>query len=488
MSIVHPRWTSARRPAHRRSPRASIIAAAAVIAAAVLAAPAQAGLGAVGPVNPATRYPDWYQDGNGLKLQLCLDGPPFCLAAAADLVAPNGEAFYWQAAATVPVGSGTADLTLAQEAAFLNGGRITFGRVRVRVLNGPPNSSVVANHPYGTTTVDTDATGKGTTTEDIGCGAAPCDFSVALGTTIGPFLTWDPRVGPAPPAGYVGDSVTPHAVVGSPIGSNRFSVGAAATNLFTVQGKLAGPPVPVFNGPGSTDFGTQPPGLPTTRTVTIESFGVPAADGTSNLAVGAPAISGANAAEFGILANTCTGVSMPSGATCAITVAFNPAAPGAKTAVLDIPHNAQGALSHVALAGAGAPPPPPPAAPAAGPAVTVAGAGAAGSLALQQLRLTHRVTRARVLRRGLRLSMRVSEGTEVVRVAIYRTRRGKRSARPVYLAFRLVPRAGVFRLTLDSRALRQRLKPGRYQLNVTPGQSRRQLGSTTKTFFRVTSR
>ncbi|MDX6723379.1 MAG: hypothetical protein QOD73_1783, partial [Solirubrobacteraceae bacterium] len=115
-------------------------------------------------------------------------------------------------------------------------------------------------------------------------------------------------------------------------------------------------------------------------------------------------------------------------------------------------------------------------------------AGTAGGLALQQLRLTHRVTRARVLRRGLRLSMRVPEGTEVVRVAIYRTRRGKRSARPVYLAFRLVPRAGVFRLTLDSRALRQRLKTGRYQLNVTPGASRRQLGGTTKTFFRVTSR
>jgi hypothetical protein len=278
--------------------------------------------------------------------------------------------------------------------------------------------------------------------------------------------------------------VTPHAVVGSPIGSNRFSVGAASTNLFTVQGKLAGPPVPVFNGPGNTDFGTQAPGVPTTRTVTVESFGVPAADGASNLTAGSPAISGANAAEFGIVANTCTGVSMPSGATCAITVAFSPAAPGARTAALDIPHNGQGAISHVALTGAGAPPPPPPA-PAA---VTVAGTTAAGSLALQQLRLTHRVTRARVLRRGLRLSMRVAEGTEVVRVAIYRTRLGKPSARPVYLAFRLVPRAGVFRLTLDGRALRQRLRTGRYQLNVTPGASRRQLGGTTKTFFRVTSR
>jgi hypothetical protein len=488
VSIVHPRWASARRPALRRSPRASIVAAALFVAA-LAAAPAQASLSAVGPVNPATRYPDWYQDGNGLKLQLCLDGPPFCLAAAADLVAPDGEAFWWEASAEVPVGNGTGLLTLAQEAAFLNGGRISFGRVRVRINGGTPNSTFVARHPYGTTTVETDATGRGTTTEDIGCGAAPCDFGAALATTIGPFLTWDPRVGPAPPAGYVGDSVTPHPVVGSPIGFNAFSIGASSTSLFTVQGKLAGPPVPVFNGPGTVDLGTQAPGVPTTRTVTVESFGVPAADGSSNLAVGSPGISGANAAEFGIVGNTCTGVAMPSGATCTITVAFNPAAPGARTASLDIPHNAQGAISHVALTGTGAAPPPvaAPAAPAAAPGVAVAGA-AARSLALQRLRITHRVSRARILQRGLRLSMRLPEGTEVVRVAIYRTRGNRRSGRPVYLAFRLAPRAGLFRLTLDSRALRQRLKAGRYQLNVTPGASRTQLGRTTKTFFRVTTR
>jgi hypothetical protein len=464
----------------------SIVTGAALIVAALAAAPAQASLSAVGPINPATRYPDWYQDGNGLKLQMCLDGPPFCLTAAADLIAPNGEGFYWQAAADVPVGSGTGQLTLAQEAAFLNGGRITFGRVRVRIVGGPPNSSFVATHPYGTTTVDTDATGKGTTTEDIGCGAAPCDFAAALGTTVGPFLTWDPRVPPAPPAGFVGDSVTPHRVVGSPRGANSFSIGGASTSLFTVQGKLAGPPVPVFNGPGSVDFGSQTTGVPTTRTVAVESFGVPAADGSSNLTPGAPSISGANAAEFGIVGNTCT-ATMPSGSTCSITVAFAPGVPGGKAASLDVPHNAQGGMSHIGLSASSVAPPAAAATSPAGPGVAVAGT-AARNLAVQRLRLTHRVTRARILQRGLRLSMRLPEGTEVVRVAIYKNSGHRRSRRPVYLAFRLAPRAGLFRLTLDSRALRQQLKVGRYQLNVAPGASRRQLGRTTTTFFRVTSR
>jgi hypothetical protein len=490
VSIAHRRWASARRPAQRRSPRVSIAAAAACVAAALAAAPAQATLSAVGPVNPATRYPDWYQDGNGLRLQLCLDGPPFCLASAADLVPPDGEAFWWQASAEIPVGAGTGLLTLAQEAAFLNGGRITFGRIRVRVIGGPPSSTLVARHPYGTTTVETDATGRGTTTEDIGCGAAPCDFAAALGTTIGPFLTWDPRFGPAPPAGYVGDSVTPHRVVGSPTGFNAFSIGGSSTDLFTVQGKIAGNPVPVFNGPGSVDFGANTTGVATTRTVAVESFGVPAPNGVSNLSVGTPGITGPNAAEFAIVGNTCTGVSMPSGATCAITVAFNGAAPGGKSASLDIPHNAQGSISHVALTATSVAPAPPSAATAG--AAAPGGAGVAGvaarSLAVQGLRMTHRVTRTRVLRRGVRLSMRLPAGTEIVRVAIYRTRRGTPLPRPVYLTHRVVPRAGLYRLTLDSRALRQKLKAGRYQLNVTPGVSRRQMGRTTTTFFRVTTR
>ena len=129
MSIGPRRRVAARRPFPRLG--AAVLAAAAALVSRPARRRARArGLSAVGPVNPATGFPDWwYQDGNGLKLQLCLDGPPFCLAAASDL-APPDEAFWWQAEASVPAGGGTARLVLAQEAAFADGQRISRARPR----------------------------------------------------------------------------------------------------------------------------------------------------------------------------------------------------------------------------------------------------------------------------------------------------------------------------------------------------------------------
>ena len=43
---------------------------------------ANADLLALGSVNPATGYPFWYQDNNGLALSLCLDQNGFCLLPA----------------------------------------------------------------------------------------------------------------------------------------------------------------------------------------------------------------------------------------------------------------------------------------------------------------------------------------------------------------------------------------------------------------------
>ncbi|MCX6020600.1 MAG: chitobiase/beta-hexosaminidase C-terminal domain-containing protein [Chloroflexi bacterium] len=67
---------------------------------------------------------------------------------------------------------------------------------------------------------------------------------------IGPFLTWDPAIPPAAPVGYIGDPAIPHAITGSPYGTNYFKVerqqpdGSYAlynyfTNQFTVAGKKA---------------------------------------------------------------------------------------------------------------------------------------------------------------------------------------------------------------------------------------------------------
>jgi hypothetical protein len=475
-------WSAAR----TRLARAALAAAAATLGAAALAAPAGAGLSAVGPVNPATGFPDWYQDSTGLKLQPCLDGPPFCLASRSDLAAPDGEAFWWQAEATLPIGAGSARLVLAQEAAFLDGARVAFARVRVTVTSARADTKYTFTHPYGTVEVTTDGNGNGRFTHDVGCGAAPCAWATALGGDIGPqFLRWNPAVAPAAPAGFAGDAITPHVVTGGSV-RNTFGVSgggiSALTELFTVQGKLAGPPVPVYNGPTAMGFGTTAPGVPVVKTVPITSFGVPDAAGRSSLTLGQIAVTGPNAGEFLVVGNTCTaGRSLPSGTACAVTIRFMPGGAGAKSAVLSIPHNAVGGRTQVALSGAGAVP----AAPGAG----AAGASAAArALAIARLRTTHRLSRARVLRRGLRLTMRLPAGTEIVRIAIYRVRHGKVRHRPVWLGYRVVGRTGLYRLRLDSRALRRRLKAGLYQVNVTPGLSRHQLGRTATTRIRITRR
>jgi hypothetical protein len=481
-----------------RSPRAAlpadprlrvvtaVLAAALTLALGALAAePARASLAAVGPVNPATGFPDWYQDGNGLKLQLCLDGPPLCLAAADELVAPDGEAFWWQAEAVVPAGGGTARLVLAQEAAFVDGARTSFGRVRVTLTGARPNTTYAVTHPYWTLSVATDATGGGRTSTDVGCAGAPCTFSEALGTPVTTFLTWDTTPpNSAPPAGHIGDALTPHRVVGGSNG-NRFTVsglgGGGTTDLFTVQGKLAGPPVPVFSADRrGLEFGPAAPGAqPVLRTATITNLGVPAADGASNLGFGPVGISGPNATDYTLVGNTCL-APLAAGQSCAVTVAFKPGLSGLRVASLDVVHNGAGAGTRIPLSGTGTEP-----------SAIVAGTSAANRLRVTRLRTTHRMSRARVLRRGLRLSMRLPVGTEVLKVAVYRVRNGRVVRRPVWLSVRIVGRIspnGLYRIRLDSRTLRRRLKAGLYQVNVTPGVSRRQLGTTTSTRVRITRR
>jgi hypothetical protein len=461
--------------------RAVITLVPATIAALSVAGPARADLAAVGPVDPATQVPAWFQDGTGLKLGLCLDGPPFCLSSAADFARPDGEGFYWNASTdlTGPTGT-TALLTLAQEAVSPPSGPAAFMRVRVRIRNGSPNATYTATHPFGTLRVTTNAQGTGTETVDTGCPLAPCaSFAGAVSGAIGPFLRWDPTVAPAvPPGGYVGDGATPHRVTGGPGDTNSFSVSGPgltdSTSDFVVAGKLAGPPVPVFHGPAAMDFGASAPGVPVVRTIPVASFGVPDPAGASNLTIGEVGLAGPNAAQFAVVGNTCSGATLPSGANCAIAVQFTPAAAGTQSAVLGIPHNAAGGGTQITLTGSGA-------------VATVAAASARGRLTVRRLRTTHRISRARVLRSGLRLTMLLPQGTEILKISVLRVRHGRVVRKPAWLGFRVAPsRAGLYRLRLDSRALRRRLKAGLYQVDVTPGLSRHQLGRTTTTRIRIT--
>jgi hypothetical protein len=482
LSTIRSPRSPGTKPAGRRSLKFALLTALVAVAAAALAAPAGASLSAVGPVNPRTGYPDWYQDGTGLQLSLCLDGLPLCSAAPADLAPPDGEAFWWRATTTLTSGSVKAVMALGQEAAWLDGGRISFGRIRVAITGATPGGVYSVRHPYGSMTLTADASGVAKQTTDIGCAAAPCDWAAALGTGLGPaLLHWDASP-PAPQPGYIGDAATPHKVVGSPTGFNAFSVSgpgiAQSTDLLTVEGKLAGPPVPDFDVTGSGDFGATTPGAPVRRTITITSMGVPDATlGRSNLALAPAAIAGPGAGAFSIVGDSCSGHVLASGQTCGVTVQLNPGALGSYNATLGLGTNAGGRVAAANLGGSVV-------------TAAVANASARSRMSIRRLRTTHRLSRARVLRRGIRLTMQVPANAEIVKFSILRVRgNGRVNRKPIWLGYRVPPsRAGIWRVTLDSRALRRRMKAGLYQVNVTPGVSKRELGRTSTTRIRVTRR
>jgi hypothetical protein len=243
---------------------------------------------------------------------MCVTQPPVAappFVTTANINFPD-EAFYWYADARInrSIG-GNVRLVLAKEAAFTTplpsiGNQITFDRIRVRIDNLTPGATYTITHPFGVMTATADADGgivinsslkttatastastlapstaktadgftpvatdaatdsggavalKGggsnsaeiNTTEDIGCGSAPCDFRASLEGKISRFLKWDPAIAPAAPAGYLGNPNTTHAITGSPFGTNIFkvdgpNVGGAGinsiqTNLFTLSGKL----------------------------------------------------------------------------------------------------------------------------------------------------------------------------------------------------------------------------------------------------------
>lgn len=219
---------------------------------------------AVGPIDPRTGFPLWYQDEQGRKLQLCLDSATLCLSTppnggttgsiTSNPVNFPGEAFYWSAEAQIPRSVGDdALLVLAKEAAFTTedaraGEQITFDRIRVRIDALTPGATYTITHPFGVMTEVADDAGEINTTTDIGCGGSPCDFRMSLNGTVNVFLRWDPAFAPAAPANYLGDPNVLHRVTGSPLNTNLFkvdgpNVGGPGVNtiqtvLFAVSGRL----------------------------------------------------------------------------------------------------------------------------------------------------------------------------------------------------------------------------------------------------------
>ena len=122
------------------------------------------------------------------------------------------------------VGTGTASLVLAVEAAFaaedpIPGDEFTFGRVRMRI-DVPEAGTYKVTYPFGEETFTVDAPGIKAINTTLDTGTFSPDGSGPLKSRIGAFLEWDTG---APP-GYVGDGATPHTANGSPPSFNKFRV------------------------------------------------------------------------------------------------------------------------------------------------------------------------------------------------------------------------------------------------------------------------
>src|SRR5947208_12712165 len=81
-----PRRLETSRP---RAWRRVATAATTVVALLAVAAPANAALSAVGPIDPATKFPTFYQDASGLQLTVCPAGTANCIVAPAAGAVPS---------------------------------------------------------------------------------------------------------------------------------------------------------------------------------------------------------------------------------------------------------------------------------------------------------------------------------------------------------------------------------------------------------------
>ena len=134
--------------------------------------------------------------------------------------------------------------------------------------------------------------------------------------------------------------------------------------------------------------------------------------------------------------------------------------------------------------------------PPAGGGTTAAGAGAditAASattgtaakpkLAVTRLGTTPRLRLRKAQKSGVRITMRVPAGTEIVKVNIYR--RTSKGLRLLSSGLRAPAAAGLYRVTQSQAALRRLLTRGSYEVQVTPGYGKTDLGRTSKATFKV---
>jgi len=365
----------------------TMLAATALAAATVplAAAPAEAAIDTSGALILGPQgFPQWYEDADGQRVELCLDDNLRCSTVSALLnSAAGGEAMYWAAVAAPPAGLAGQGLEMDVSAGFdpTSGLPFVTGRIRIRVRDLVPGEQYTLTHPYGvhvaTAEVDPDPLEPGEELDgrirfiqEVGCvapeepadgtpapAAPPCDFESPL---AGPLFNGFLRQ-PTAPDGYLGEgllAVTPRPVENGPNG-NDFQVegpgipaGAAPTTDFLVEGRLA---APVAATMANTEFGTQKVGEPASRTVRVRNTD------TQSVTLDDPVLGGTNPAQFAVApaaSNGCGTGPLGAGATCNLRLTFQPTGTGFRTAALRLPNDrdADNQVRSLTVSGVGARP------------------------------------------------------------------------------------------------------------------------------------
>jgi hypothetical protein len=105
-------------------------------------------------------------------------------------------------------------------------------------------------------------------------------------------------------------------------------------------------------------------------------------------------------------------------------------------------------------------------------------------LTLKQIGLAPVVRRSKAQKKGIRLSLRLPSGTEIIKVNVYR--KTSKGLKLLSSGYKVAPSStGVSHVAQSQPALRRLLVRGSYQVQVTPGYSKSELGTTAKASFKV---
>jgi hypothetical protein len=209
-------------------------------------------------------------------------------------------------------------------------GGVHWSNIRSNLTSSAANSLVVDPKDTNTAYLATDA-GVYFTRNVASCGNLSSTCWSQLGSGL-------------PAAPVVALSAAPATTTPSVLAAGTYGRGVWQIPLATA----AIQPTTATLDPASIDFGAQPEGSASSvQTVTLANTG------GIGLAPTATAISGADAGDFTIVTDGCTGKQLNSGARCEVELVFTPNGLGDRAATLTLTANVQGGQLSAALAGKG---------------------------------------------------------------------------------------------------------------------------------------